>query len=264
MQWRSSYVSLRPLCHASSGCGSTQFPSSSALASSELPSSLLEQDQWIVLAKQHKQEMVSLLYPSTDAGASSSDGNWRRRQHLVKDHPIYNFLHRYYRYTTDDLLKYSPGLEVALAGIDPRKPAHCSIVHCTYMQYDHRNNNIGFYHKESIRKLLASSRGKFGGADLVHNRDVLRRTSNKPPFFGCFGLHEWAMLYSGRRVEGSVAAPRHQENLALRVPQRTIDEVVEGGELKCTHFDAWRFFHPAAQPWNMIPAMSRANQRVFE
>ncbi|RYG93731.1 hypothetical protein EON65_58480 [archaeon] len=172
-------------------------------------------------------------------------------------------MHRYYRYTTDDLLKYSPGLDVVLRDVDPSKREHNSLVFCTHLQYD-CNNKTGFHDKASIWQMLTDSRGKFQGADLVHNRDVLRRTSSKPPFFGCFGLHEWAMLYSGRRVEGSSSISRHQEKLALRVTQQTIDDLVEKGGLKCTHFDAWRFFHPATKAWNMIPSMSRTNQRVYE
>ncbi len=31
--------------------------------------------------------------------------------------------------------------------------------------------------------------------------NFLHSTSKTQPFFGCFGLHEWAMLYSGRRFE---------------------------------------------------------------
>jgi hypothetical protein len=44
-------------------------------------------------------------------------------------------------------------------------------------------------------------------------------------------------------------APRHTE-VALRLSGAEIDQVVERSELRCTHFDAYRFFTPSATPLN--------------
>jgi hypothetical protein len=42
---------------------------------------------------------------------------------------------------------------------------------------------------------------------------------------------------------------RH-DYVPLRLPQTQVDEVVTSGELKCTHYDAFRFFTPEAVPLN--------------
>jgi hypothetical protein len=71
------------------------------------------------------------------------------------------------------------------------------------------------------------------------------------------------MLYSGGGKQKSIS--RHQDALTLRVSQKVIDDIVERtGQLKCTHFDAWRFFHPVAQPLNMLNPLSRSTQKVVE
>ncbi|MDY5584222.1 MAG: hypothetical protein SPG61_00325 [Arcanobacterium sp.] len=59
--------------------------------------------------------------------------------------------------------------------------------------------------------------------------------------FGCLGWHEWAMVY---RVDET----RHQ--LPLRLGQERTDELVEQAHIRCTHFDAFRFFAPEAAPLN--------------
>ena len=46
-----------------------------------------------------------------------------------------------------------------------------------------------------------------------------------------------------------------KQQLKLRIPQTEIDNLVEGNlncSLKCTHFDAFRFFHPEAKHLNNL------------
>ena len=74
---------------------------------------------------------------------------------------------------------------------------------------------------------------------------LLRATQDRPPNFACHGLHEWAMVYRGAMV-------RHRESVPLRLPQAEIDGLVEARPLCCTHFDAFRFFAPEAQPMNRV------------
>lgn len=110
-------------------------------------------------------------------------------------------------------------------------------------------------------------------------------TEQRPPVLNCFGLHEWAMLYdkaparrcdscgSNSAEEGRAAAvagapeaglPRHQR-LPLRVSQATLNALVESrAPLKCTHFDAFRFFAAGAAPLNELPGLSRATQASNE
>lgn len=106
------------------------------------------------------------------------------------------------------------------------------------------------------------------------DRSILTATESRAPSFSCFGLHEWAILY---HPPGTPEPVRHQErdnpNLKLRVSQETINGVVEGripkskdtAPLRCTHFDAIRFFHPDARPHNtVIPEPNRKTQAINE
>ena len=66
-----------------------------------------------------------------------------------------------------------------------------------------------------------------------------------------------------------MAALRHQEkdnpDLKLRVSQATLNAVVESQDLRCTHFDAIRFFHPDARPFNTAaPEPARKTQAADE
>lgn len=89
-------------------------------------------------------------------------------------------------------------------------------------------------------------------ADLVER--MLRRTAARPGQFGCFGLHEWAMVYR---------ADEHRHPAPLRLGQEGTDAVVEANELRCTHFDAFRFFTDDAVPRNRLP-LTRASQPDLE
>ena len=70
---------------------------------------------------------------------------------------------------------------------------------------------------------------------------ILRATAARAGSFGCFGLHEWAMVYR---------ADEHRHSAPLRLGRAGTDAVVEASELRCTHFDAFRFFTPDAVPRN--------------
>ncbi|MGC6456338.1 MAG: 3-methyladenine DNA glycosylase [Coraliomargaritaceae bacterium] len=70
----------------------------------------------------------------------------------------------------------------------------------------------------------------------------------RPARFGCFGMHEWAMVYRGDE-EGEV---RHCEKLPLRLPQEQVDAFVRSRPISCSHFDAFRFFTPSAKGFNRI------------
>ena len=53
------------------------------------------------------------------------------------------------------------------------------------------------------------------------------------------------MVYRGTMV-------RHRETVPLRLPQEEIDTLVRSQPLCCSHFDAFRFFAPAAQLLNHL------------
>jgi hypothetical protein len=75
---------------------------------------------------------------------------------------------------------------------------------------------------------------------------LLRATAARPAQLGCFGMHEWAMVY--RLGQSEV---RHAD-WPLRLGQDGTDAVVEGHRISCSHFDAFRFFTDAARPLNRL------------
>lgn len=64
---------------------------------------------WSSNAIDHVRFMEDLLYPPGD--------NMKVRVHQVRQHPIYNFLHTYYRYSTKSIKKYSPGLGIKMEAV---------------------------------------------------------------------------------------------------------------------------------------------------
>jgi hypothetical protein len=84
---------------------------------------------------------------------------------------------------------------------------------------------------------------------------LLTATASRPANLGCFGLHEWAMVY--RQDE-----TRHVE-FPLRLGARGTDEVVESHRIACSHFDAFRFFTPPARPLNLL-SPGPADRPAFE
>ena len=96
---------------------------------------------------------------------------------------------------------------------------------------------------------------------VAFTRELLARTAERTPRLGCFGLHEWAMAY-----RSDVHGVRHSQ-LPLRLGAEGTDAVVEGSRIRCTHFDAFRFFAPEARDRNegddgVLP--TRAGMREME
>ncbi len=83
---------------------------------------------------------------------------------------------------------------------------------------------------------------------------LLAATASRPAFTGCFGLHEWAMVYR---------ADDRRHPLPLRLGQAGTDAVVEAQPVRCTHYDAFRFFTPEAVGRNALQP-TRATQVDLE
>lgn len=95
------------------------------------------------------------------------------------------------------------------------------------------------------------------GTALTFTREILSNTADKKAFFGCFGMHEWAMAY--KSVQNNI---RH-DYLDLRLGAEGTDRVVESHRIRCSHFDAFRFFMPQAAPMNELQP-TRETQRFME
>jgi hypothetical protein len=135
-----------------------------------------------------------------------------RRRSGVK-HPVHDFLFTYYSFRPAQLRRWSPGYGVRLAGGPQPVPAP---------------------EVTARRDLLAGTHA------------LLVATARRPASFGCFGLHEWAMVYRQPEEE-----TRHA-TYPLRLGPHGTDAVVEGHRVSCSHFDAYRFFTQPARPLNTL------------
>jgi hypothetical protein len=84
---------------------------------------------------------------------------------------------------------------------------------------------------------------------------LLRATSSRPARLNCFGMHEWAMVYRAPMV-------RHV-GVPLRLGSAGTDAVVESMPLRCSHFDAYRFFTEPATRRN-TDTLTRDSQVATE
>ena len=145
-------------------------------------------------------------------------------------HPVEDFLFTYYSHTPAQLRRWHPGPGVRLeraAGV-PR---------ADWRWY----RTVG-----SAVELDAAAYLTQRGDTVAFVRRLLAATAARPVQLSCFGLHEWAMVY--RQPPEEVRHAAHP----LRLGSRGTDEVVESLRISCTHFDAFRFYTPAARPLNTL------------
>lgn len=162
----------------------------------------------------------------------------RERASRGEKHPVWDFLFTYYNYKPARLRRWHPGAGVELEQAPER---------LAWRWY-----SPGASDDSAVPDAAAFALDKPDLAALVER--MLRRTASRPGQFGCFGLHEWAMVYR---------ADEHRHAVPLRLGQAGTDRVVENHDLRCTHFDAFRFFTPEAVPLNRA-ALSRDDQPRFE
>ncbi len=151
------------------------------------------------------------------------------RRRTGEKHPVEDFLFDYYHLSPAKLRRWHPGAGVVLGG--PEATAYLELT-------DYRQVADGV---TVDRDRLARH-----GRRLHDVRRLLVATASRPASYGCFGLHEWAMVY--RQPADQVRHAGHR----LRLGSAGTDTVVEAGPLRCTHIDAYRFFTPEAQPLNAL------------
>jgi hypothetical protein len=152
-------------------------------------------------------------------------------------HPVWDFLFSYYSLKPRQLRRWHPGYGVALAGASAarflERSGYGPVGSAVAVTREHllsRVNTVEFI------------------ADLLH------ATSRRPARLNCFGLHEWAMVYRTTDI-------RHE--VPLRLGAEATDAVVDSMPLRCSHFDAYRFFTEAAVPRN-AERLSRQSQVTTE
>ncbi len=143
-------------------------------------------------------------------------------------HPVYDFLFTYYSQRPAALRRWHPGYGVALADA----PEHAT--RTGYVVAPDGSVSVGDEHLAARRPLLTAL------------RTLLAATAARPAQLGCFGLHEWAMVY--HLAQDDV---RHA-SWPLRLGPSGTDRVVESHRIACTHFDAFRFFTDDARPRNAL------------
>jgi hypothetical protein len=182
---------------------------------------------WLPLAESHA------------ARADAMTAAHRARKVAGKRHPIDDFLYDYYGAKPPLLRRWHPGTGVAL-GPTPDGPAE----HTAWRWYATDDDGTV---RLDVQAFLADR-----GDTVRFVRTLLTATADRPAHTGCLGLHEWAMVY---RQDDA----RRRHTLPLRLGRAGTDAVVEAHPLRCSHFDAFRFFTPGAVPRNRVQ-LTRADQ----
>lgn len=166
------------------------------------------------------------------------------RQARGEKHPVEDFLWEYYSYRPSWLRRWHPGPDVVLLGEAAREYLRWPEYELVRVEPDALGASAGAP-REGVRVNCAGFDPR-RRESLTWLVGMLRASAERPPAFACFALHEWAMVY--RLAPGDV---RHAQ-LPLRFPPEELARIVESLPIRCTHFDAFRFFTPAARPLNRL------------
>lgn len=192
---------------------------------SAVRSAVLSRKEWEPLARAHA------------ARADAATAGHRERAPRHEAHPVEDFLYQYYATRPSNLRRWHPGAGTVLEDA----PEHAR---WKFYRTDSHGTSVDV-------DAFLETRGQ--GVD--HAVRLLTATASRPARLGCFGLHEWAMVYRARDDR------RHP--LPLRLGQAGTDAVVEANPIACSHFDAFRFFTPEAAPLNAVQP-TRATQIYLE
>lgn len=152
----------------------------------------------------------------------------RRARH--EPHPVHDFLFQYYMYSAGKLETWHPAPSESLVDSPDARERFGP------PEYRAASGVI----RRDLRALSHEAREQLRGVV-----NVLVATQSRPANFGCYGVHEWAMVYRGDNVRHAGIAP-------LRLPQEEVDGFVDSRPVACSHFDAYRFFAQEAKPLNRI------------
>ena len=184
----------------------------------------LTPSEWTSYATGHQQRVDALLADHLE------------RRSRREPHPVEDFLFTYYPTRPNQLRIWHPGPGIRLLDAS---------------EYDGRR---GYTYVDGAATLDPAEVSR--RADSIRwIRRLLAATLDRQPQFGCFGLHEWAMVYR-------TSAVRH-EKWPLRLGTAGTDQVVESHKVACSHFDAFRFFTSPARPLNVLQP-TRESQPTLE
>jgi hypothetical protein len=198
------------------------------------PVEVLDEASWTARSDAHEARVDAWVQPHLE----------RRRDGVP--HPVEDFLFTYYSQRPAALRRWHPGFGVALTG--PEAEGYASLkgygeVRVVSTSSTSRSRvvepvetqvGVTVEHVRSQRPLLQG----------MHR--LLTATAGRPAQLGCFGMHEWAMVYRLEQDDVRHAA------WPLRLGSRGTDDVVESHRIACSHFDAFRFFTEDARPRNVL------------
>jgi hypothetical protein len=171
---------------------------------------VLAEPDWTAREQAHRRRVEEFLRPHL------------RRAQSGEAHPVWDFLFCYYSLRPGQLRAWHPGYGVVLGGPAARR-------------YLSRTG----YGRHPAGVTVTDEHLRCRADTVRFIADLLQATAGRQAALNCFGLHEWAMVYRAPRV-------RH-EGVPLRLGAVATDAVVESMPLRCSHFDAFRFFtEPAA------------------
>ena len=184
---------------------------------------VLSQHQWRPLQQRHLQRVAPWIQPRL------------QRRKAGQRHPVDDFLFEYYRLSPRQLSTWHPGWRYLVVGCDQLAdhPGYCR-----------RGQGYGADPRLPERQLQR----------LQHSIRLMRATASRPAELSCFGMHEWAMVYRTDEI-------RHAQ-VPLRLSSEQIAAAVDDVGLRCTHFDAYRFFTGPAQSRQF--RLTRAGQADWE
>lgn len=202
----------------------------------------LPQEKWLALEAAHHARVERYAKP------------YLARRSAGQKHPVEDFLFTYYTQKPGQLLRWHPGDGVVLSG--PKAAERAGWKH--YRVLDDGALAAAGLPAGTVAVTFDRRRFVADRAEAVRFAGIiLAGTVARPAQFGCFGLHEWAMVYRQDKFH-----LRH-EYLKLRLGSEGTDAVVEDNRIRCSHFDAFRFYTPDATPLNEVTP-TRENQRTME
>jgi len=157
--------------------------------------------------------------------ADRATAGHRERAPRHEKHPVEDFLYEYYETRPMRLRRWHPGVGVALVDAP-----------------DHASSRY-YATRDGATSVDAAAFWEARSRTVDYAEALLRATASRPSRLGCFGLHEWAMVYR---------ADETRHTTPLRLGAAATDRVVEEHKIVCSHIDAFRFFTPEAVPLNTI------------
>lgn len=176
----------------------------------------LTADAWRARAAAHAERIEALT------------SNWQAVHRRGQKHAIEDFLFTYYNAKPAQLKRWSPGAGIALDAA-----AHDDIAGRRWFTTT----------SDGSVSLNAATFYADRGGTVDYIEFLTKRILDRPARLGCFGLHEWAMVYR---------ADEKRHPLPLRLGPGGTDAVVENNPIQCSHIDAFRFLTPAAKPRNAL------------